>query len=228
MAITTVRGAPRGAPRRPRRDPIYRAIVGLGLTTCGAMRWDLSVSGEEHVPTAGPAVLASNHIGVMDFVFLGLAAHRRGRFVRFMAMKEAFDNPLGGPLLRSMRHIPVDRRGDAAASYRQAVDELGEGEMVGLHPEGKINRALVPVAGKTGAVRMAMATGAPLLPAAIWGSQLLLAPGVRKFPRHVAVSVEIGPALEIEPGLDAESLTERLMDRIRDMWRGAVAASRGA
>jgi 1-acyl-sn-glycerol-3-phosphate acyltransferase len=215
-----------GAARRGQPDPLYRSVVGLALLTCKVMRWNVDVTGARFIPAEGPAVLASNHVGNMDFVFLGFAGHRRGRLVRFMAMQEAFDHWLAGPLLRGMRHIPVDRRGDAAASYRDAVGALRSGEVVGVHPEGKINRSSLPAAGKSGAVRMALATGAPLIPAAVWGSQRLVAPGEpRKFPRNLSISVTIGEPIHLDATADAARSTTLLMERIGGLLRGADSSS---
>ncbi len=217
------------ARQRPPPEPLYRSVVGLALLTCKTMRWDVAVSGERFIPDEGPAVIASNHVGHMDFVFLGLAARMRGRLVRFMAMQEAFDHWLAGPLLRGMRHIAVDRRGDAAASYRDAVAVLRSGEVIGVHPEGRINRGTALDTGKTGAVRMALATGAPLIPAAVWGSQRLIAPGARrKFPRNVSISVSIGEPLRLAVGADAGHSTNLLMERIRELLRPSPEGSGGA
>src|SRR3954470_4712858 len=117
-------------------DLVYRPVVGATLAGFWLMRWDIRTTGLEHIPTRGPAIIAANHVGYLDFAFLGMGAHRRGRLVRFMAMKEAFGHWLGGPLLRGMRHIPVDREGDAGASLRPALRALRAGEIVGIHPEG--------------------------------------------------------------------------------------------
>jgi 1-acyl-sn-glycerol-3-phosphate acyltransferase len=213
---------------RQKADPVYRTVVQFALATRALMRWEVAVSGEEHIPADGPAVIASNHIGNLDFVFLGFAAHRRHRLVRFMAMQEAFDHWLAGPLLRGMRHIPVDRKGDAAAAYAHAIRVLEGGEIVGIHPEARINRSLVPGSGKTGAARMALATDAPLIPAAVWGSQRFLAPGARpRFPRNVPVAVHFGPPLEADAVGGCEGLTESLMERIRMLWTDAVMAQDG-
>ncbi len=220
MVVATV---PAATPR-PRRDLLYRGLVLIALATCRVMGWKVAISGEEHIPAFGPAILASNHVGNMDFVFLGLAGHRRGRLVRFVTMQEAFDHWLAGPLLRGMHHIPVDRAGDAAAGVHLAIRALEDGQVVGIHPEGRISRSLVPGPGKTGAVRMALATGAPLIPAAVWGSQRLIAPGAPvKFPRDVRVSVAIGEPLPMQPAADVDGLTSRLMERIGELWRQSAA-----
>ena len=74
----------------------------------------------EHVPRTGGAVMAINHVGYLDFTFAGLAAQPAGRLVRFMAKKEVFDHRVSGPLMRGMKHIPVDRLGAPADELRRA------------------------------------------------------------------------------------------------------------
>jgi 1-acyl-sn-glycerol-3-phosphate acyltransferase len=209
---------------RPRSDPLYRTVVGLALTTFEVMRWHVDVSGEEHIPRSGPAIIASNHIGYLDFLFLGLAGRRQGRFVRFMAIQAAFDHWAAGPLLRGMRHIPVDRRGDPAAAFDRAVGALRTAEVVGIHPESKLSPSLMPMAAKTGAARMALATGAPLIPAAVWGSQRLFPHRRRpKVPRHVSIAVRLGPPVDVHRSDDCADLTGRLMGRIGGLVDEAIA-----
>lgn len=208
------------------RERPYRIVIAIAIRLLRLMRWDLHTSGLEHVPREGPAVLAANHIGFGDFVFIGRAALYRGRLTRFMAKKEAFDHWLTGPILRSMHHIPVDRFGarpeDAIAP---AVEALRRGEVVGIHPEGTISRSFVPATGKTGAARIAAASGAPLVPVAIWGSHRILTAGhVRGLlRRHIDVMVRFGPPIELEPGEPPAAVTARLMDRIREMVAEEVA-----
>src|SRR6266511_366447 len=198
------------------------------------MRWDMRPTGLRNIPDRGPAIFASNHIGYLDFAFIGEAASRRGRLIRFLARGDAFDHWLGGPLLRAMRHIPVDREGNASAALGAARAAVEAGEAVGIHPEGAMSRSFVPQPGKTGAARLALATGASLVPTAVWGSQRILAPGHPKFPRHVVVTVDFGAPVHPEQGEDAAALTGRLMDAIRVMVQRAagrgvagLAAGRG-
>ncbi len=188
------------------------------------LRWEIRTSGEEHLPTEGRAIIASNHVAHLDFVFLGVAARERGRLVRFMAMREVFDHRIAGPLVRGMRHIRVDRDGDAAASLDRAATALRHGEVVGLHPEGRMSRSLVPSPGKSGAARLAIETGAPLFPAAVWGSQRILARGRRpRYPRGVSVVVAFGPPVPVAQDADATELTALLMARIGELVDRAVA-----
>src|SRR5204862_2155362 len=132
------------------------------------LRFD--ISGAEHVPTSGGAVLASNHVSYLDFIFVGLAAHPAKRYVRFMAKEAVFRHRVAGPLMRGMHHIPVDRTA-GAGSYKAAVDALRSGEIVGVFPEATISRSFELKDFKAGAARMAAEAGVPLLPTVIWGSQ---------------------------------------------------------
>jgi 1-acyl-sn-glycerol-3-phosphate acyltransferase len=199
-------------------------VIGLAPLTFKVMDWRVSMDGTEHVPLEGPAIIASNHLSHLDFVFLGLAAHQRRRFVRFMAILSAFEHPVSGPLLRGMHHIPVDREHDPARAFDIAVQALRRGEVVGLHPEGRIRPSAVRLPGRTGAVRMARETGAPLIPAAVWGTQPFLKPGARrKFPRDVAVAVQMGSALPLDRTMSLADATACLQDRIDDLESRAAA-----
>jgi 1-acyl-sn-glycerol-3-phosphate acyltransferase len=194
---------------------VYRPVIGLALATFRVMDWDVRTMGLEHIPSSGPAIIAANHVGYLDFTFLGMGAHRRGRLVRFMAMKEAFGHWLGGPLLRNMGHIPVDRERNAKASLAPALVALRHGEIVGIHPEGGMSRSFVTAPGKSGAARLAIESGAPLIPAAVWGSQRIMAQGRRpRFPRDVVVMVGFAAPVPAPPGSDPAAVTATLMDAI--------------
>jgi len=206
-------------------DLFYRFVVRFALLVVKVMDWRVDVTGAEHLPRRGPALIASNHIGYLDFVFLGVGARCQGRLVRFMAMEESFRHPVSGPLLRAMKHIPVDRYGEAAAAVDAGVAALRRGELVGLHPEGLLSRSFVLQEGKTGAVRMAQASGAPIVPAAVWGTQRILPPkGRPRLPRHVAVSVRFGEPIPVPAGADPVEVTRTLMGRITELLDQAVAA----
>jgi 1-acyl-sn-glycerol-3-phosphate acyltransferase len=177
-------------------EPVYRPVIGLALTVFRMMGWQIHVRGSEHIPATGSAVLAANHVGYLDFTFIGYGARERGRLVRFLAKKEVFEHRLSGPLMRGMRHIPVDRFGRATESLPVAVDSLRRGEVIGMFPEATISRSFVPRAGKSGAARIAMEGRAPLIPCAVWGSQRILTKGrPRNLQRGVAISVAFRPPL---------------------------------
>jgi 1-acyl-sn-glycerol-3-phosphate acyltransferase len=199
-------------------EPVYRPVIGLALGIFKAMGWQVRRFGVENIPTTGPAVLASNHIGYLDFVFVGYAARDRKRLVRFMAKKEVFDHPVAGKLMRGMKHISVDRFARASDSIDAAVGALKAGEVVGMFPEGTISRSFVPRGAKSGAARMAMLAGVPLVPSAVWGSQRLLTKGrPRNLQRGVPISVAYGPPVDYEPDDDPAVVTKRLMATISEM-----------
>ena len=117
--------------------------------------------------------------------------------------------------MRGMKHIPVDRFARASDSIDDAVSALKRGEIVGMFPEGTISRSFVPRGGKTGAARMAMEAGAPLIPCATWGTQRILTKDRPKnFERNVAIDVHIGEQIDYEPGENAVDVTTRLMEAI--------------
>ena len=194
---------------------VYRPVIGTALGLFKAMGWKVRTFGAENLPISGPVVLASNHIGYLDFVFVGYAARERGRLVRFMAKKEVFDHKVSGPLMRGMKHIPVDRFAQASDAVDEAVRRLKAGEAVGMFPEGTISRSFVPREGKTGAARMAMEANAVLLPCATWGTQRILTKDRPKnYQRKVAMDVYIGEPINYEPDGDIVEVTGRLMDAI--------------
>jgi 1-acyl-sn-glycerol-3-phosphate acyltransferase len=174
----------------------------------------ITVQGAEHVPTTGGAVLASNHISYLDFIFAGLAARPSRRLVRFMAKREIFDHPVGGPLMRGMRHISVDREA-GAGSYKQAMAALRSGEVVGVFPEATISQSFTVKEIKNGACRLAAATGVPLVPVALWGTQRLWTKGRPRAltQRGVAISILVGEPLEVTRA-SAEASTVELRRRM--------------
>ena len=197
---------------------VYRPVIGLALTLFKTMGWSISTSGTEHIPVEGPAVIATNHVGYLDFTFVGYAARERGRLVRFMAKQEVFEHPVAGPLMRGMKHIPADRYGRTELAIERSVDAVLAGEVVGMFPEGTISRSFVPREGKTGAARIAMKAGAPLIPGAVWGSQRILTKGRPKnFERRIDISVDFGPPVEYGDGDDPQTVTEALMTAIGEL-----------
>lgn len=194
---------------------VYPPVIGAALTIFKVMDWRIRTFGLDHIPFTGPVVLASNHIGYLDFVFVGYAGRERRRSVRFMAKKEVFDHPVAGPLMRGMKHISVDRYDKTRDAIDGAVAALRRGEAVGMFPEGTISRSFVPRAGKTGAARMAIMGKAPLIPCAVWGTQRILTKGrPRNLERKVAIDVHVGEPIPVSGGDDASAQTERLMKAI--------------
>lgn len=204
-------------------EPVYRPVVGLIRAVFRAMGWRITVTGSEHIPRTGAAVLATNHVGYLDFTFIGYAAREQRRLVRFFAKKEIFDKPVIGWLMRGMKHVPVDRFGRAVDSLHAGVEALQRGEVIGMFPEATISRSFVPAAGKTGSARMAVLAGAALVPGAVWGSQRLSTKGRRPSPRRgVAITVAFGEPIAYQPDEDPSDVSKRLMTRIAELVEDAA------
>jgi 1-acyl-sn-glycerol-3-phosphate acyltransferase len=208
-------------------ERVYRPVIRVALGLFRALDFQFTIEGEEHIPQVGGAVLASNHVSYFDFMFVGLAALPKRRFVRFMAKKAVFDNRVSGPLMRGMHHIPVDRAAGAAA-YGAAVTALQDGELVGVFPESTISRAFVPRAFKSGAARMAMDAEVPLLPVVVWGGQRVWTTGRKpRWKRHVPIVVTIGAPIEVTGAESAVALTAVLHERITKLAEQVQSAYPG-
>jgi len=206
------------------RDFTYPPVILTAKTLFKTLGMKFQMSGTEHIPRTGGAILAANHIGYVDFIFDGFAAQPSGRLVRFMAKKEAFDHKISGPIMRSLHHISVDRE-NGQASYDQAVEYARNGEIVGIFPEATISRSFEIKELKTGAVRMAAEAGVPLIPMVTWGTQLLKTkdhPSDMK-GRGKTIGLHVGAPLEVtgedpvaETALLREAMTELLDKAIAD------------
>lgn len=178
------------------------------------LRW--TVEGAHLIPVRGPVILASNHVSYLDPLVLAYVAQTRGRKVRFLAKAELFEHRVLGPLLRQWRQIPVQRASvDAAASLGAAEEALAQGECVVIFPEGTISLDLDPTPGKSGAARLAAATGVRITPLGLWGAQRILFKGRKPVWRAgVAESVVVGAPVRVGGNDDIGTATDRLMDAI--------------
>lgn len=196
---------------------VYPVLISLSRLLFGLLGLRIRVVGDERVPVVGPAVLACNHVSYLDFVFAGLAARRSRRLVRFLCRSDVWGRRPFGWLMRSMQHVPVVRDHGASA-YLLARSALRRGEVVGIFPEGGVSRSYVLRPVLRGAVRLAMDTGAPLLPVVVWGPQRLWLVDHRPRPRRgVAVSVLVGPPLAIDPDGDVTEQTSRLRACLQEL-----------
>ncbi|MBD0693659.1 lysophospholipid acyltransferase family protein [Streptomyces sp. CBMA123] len=198
---------------------VYPPVIGAALTAFRALDVRIKIIGAEHIPAKGGAVLVSNHISYLDFLFAGLGAYRGGkRKTRFMAKDDVFRHSISGPLMRGMKHIPVDRT-DGQPAYEAAVRALRAGEVVGVFPEATISRSFMLKKFKTGAARMAADSGTPLLPVILWGTQQLWTKGRPKTltKRHVPVTIMIGEPIHLVPGDKPVMVTRKLRAAMSEM-----------
>ncbi len=180
------------------------------------------VGGTENVPRTGPAILVGNHRSYFDIPAIIQMMRRTGRTGRILAKKELFDVPVVGALATALGGIPVDRSRGGQESFETAAVALEAGELVCLLPQGTIPRGerfYDPVLkGRTGAARLAAATGAPVIPFGVWGSEKVW-PRSSALPRMLSltapptVRVRVGPPVEGLGGTPAAD-TRRIMDAI--------------
>ncbi len=202
-------------------DHVYFPVIGIAKTLFALQGLRFTVTGAENVPRRGGAVLAINHTGYLDFTYAGNAVLPRGRFVRFMAKESIFRNPVAGPLMKGMKHIPVDRAAGGAA-YRKAVEALRSGEIVGVYPEATISRAFELKEFKVGAARMAQEAGVPIIPCVIWGAQRVW---TKDHPKRMGrtntpIYVDLGAPITVGPQDNAHEVTARLKETMAAMLEG--------
>lgn len=128
--------------------------------------------GAERIPADGPAILAANHVSMLDGPTLCIAPYSRGRIVRSLVASEFFDVPLVGWCLRRLRQIPIRRGRKDSGALDEAIATVRAGAIAAIFPEGHVNPDpdhLQRV--RTGVARIALASGAPVMPVGIWGSQ---------------------------------------------------------
>ncbi|MFI7704711.1 lysophospholipid acyltransferase family protein [Nonomuraea sp. NPDC049480] len=197
---------------------VYPPVIAAARTFFRALDIRFHLEGTEHVPRSGGAVLVSNHISYLDFIFAGFATLPSKRLVRFMAKQDVFDHRISGPLMRGMHHIPVDR-GAGAGSYATALRMLKAGEVVGVFAEATISRSFTVKDIKNGAIRMAQATNVPLIPVGLWGSQRLWTKGrPRKLlQRHVPLTILVGEPMYPKRGEDVNQHTADLHTRLSEL-----------
>lgn len=198
-------------------DRVYPPVIAAAKLMFKVLDLQITVEGAHHVPRTGGAVLASNHVSYLDFIFAGYGARPSGRLTRFMAKHEIFANKIAGPLMRGMHHIPVDRSA-GQASFQQALSALRSGEVVGIFPEATISRSFTVKDIKSGANRLAHEAGVPLIPVALWGTQRLWTKGRPKnlTQRHVPITILIGEPFQPSPGDSGDALLRKRLQELLD------------
>ncbi|MEV5753524.1 1-acyl-sn-glycerol-3-phosphate acyltransferase [Actinoallomurus sp. NPDC052308] len=205
-------------------SPVWRAIV-VGilrplLFTLLKRDW----KGQDNIPRKGGVIIAVNHLSWSDPLAMAHFIYKAGRFPVYLAKAGVFKAPVIGRIIRRTGQIPVYReRADAALALRDAEKGLRGGECVIFYPEGTCTRDpdLWPMTGKTGAARMALTTGVPVIPVAHWGAHILWPYGTKKFrpfPRKT-MHVVAGPPVDLSKyegrPLDAETLNAATADIMR-------------
>lgn len=199
-------------------EPVYGSAIRATRLLWRLQGLKFTVTGVDHLPTTGGAVIAINHTSYFDFTFAGLPAYEQGlgRKVRFMAKQEVFDHRITGPLMRGMRHIPVDRS-SGAPSFDAAVQVLKGGELVGVYPEATISRSFELKEFKSGAARMAIAADVPIIPHIVWGAQRIWTKDHPKKMWRPKVPISVAVGEPIQPTLAPTELTALLRSRMQHL-----------
>ncbi len=173
-------------------NPVVWAVcvraVDLAVRVLGTVR----ISGAEHVPRTGAALLAANHVSHLDPVVLLVVAHRCGRKVRIMGVQDVHDHPLVGRFVRAGRHIPVVQGSPSRAPLLAAETALRAGELVLVYPEGTIPEAGAEVAAKGGVGLLTSRAGVPVVPLRSRGLERGALAGWRPW-RRLRATVHVGP-----------------------------------
>ena len=215
--------APPGVPKPLGIEPQQVATT---LAREEFLPWvDIELSGVENVPESGPTILAINHRSYLDPLIVGYAAGKIGRPARFLSKKEVTDAPIVGQITKALGAIRVDRENKSDAPMMEATRALRAGELIAVFPQGTIPRGEQffdpELQGRFGAVRLAIETGATLVPIGLWGTEHVW-PRNRKLP--YLLNLANPPVVQIcigEPYLPSSDKPEEaiveLMDKISNL-----------
>lgn len=219
---------------RERRGWAWSVVVGIVKPTLLATTKHEWIDGEK-IPAQGGCVIAMNHISHIDPLTLGWLLYEHGRLVQYLAKDALFEVPVFKYIVRDARMIPVSRLStDAAKSFEAACVAVRAGGCVGVYPEGTITKDPTgwPMRGKTGAARIALETGCPVIPIGQWGAQEILAPYTLRphvIPRRTA-RYKVGDPVDLSD-LMGKAITSDVLheatDRIMDAITALVADLRG-
>jgi len=218
----------------PGERALFRTVAVLNAIMVPFTRRDWR--GQEKVTKTGGLIFAVNHISNADPLAIGLFIAYSGRWPRFLAKTSLFRLQIIGRVLRACGQIPVERASRAAGdALKAAIRAVEDGRAVTIYPEGTITRdpQLWPMAGKTGAARIALETGCPVIPIGQWGAQEIMYGREIRFPKllpRTTLRVEAGDPVDLDDLRDqpvtAAVLTEAT-DRIMDAITALVADLRG-
>jgi 1-acyl-sn-glycerol-3-phosphate acyltransferase len=198
---------------------LYWVVKGV-LTPVLHVSFRIKVEGRQHVPRRGPAILAANHRSFLDSIFLPLVVRRR---VTFVAKAEYFDDPKTAWFFRGVGQIPIRREGGEASerALETAMSVLQQGNVFGIYPEGTRTRDGFLHRGHTGVARLALRSGAPIVPVGMIGTDEVQ-PVDSKMPKFMrTVTIRFGEPLETarqrgkqDDRLALRELTDELMYEI--------------
>jgi 1-acyl-sn-glycerol-3-phosphate acyltransferase len=232
MISSEVRGDVGGWGERPvaqRRIGFWRRLSVVLVLSSMKVWTKRTWTGMENMPPGGGFIVTPNHMSQFDPLVVAHYLYNSGRWPRFLAKASIWKIPVLGFLLTKTLQIPVERGSvEAVRSLDTLIAAIRQGGVVVIYPEGTTTRepGLWPMRGKTGAARLALATGAPVVPMATWGAQRVHDPRTNKIslkPR-VPVSVTVGKPVDLSRFHGAaptktvlEQMTEQIQLASRDL-----------
>jgi 1-acyl-sn-glycerol-3-phosphate acyltransferase len=193
------------------------------LTPTFRFLWHIEVEGMDNVPASGGAIIAPNHISVLDSFFVPVVLPRR---ITYVGKAEYLDSWKTRHLFPAMGMIAVDRSGGdaAAAALDAAAGVLDRGELFGIYPEGTRSRDGLLHRGHTGVARLALRTGSPIVPLGIQGTVEVMPAGARRPVLWRTVRLRIGRPIEVDryrnrhhDRMLLRELTDEVMYEIREL-----------
>lgn len=210
-------------------NPWWRFGVPVAAAIARAV-FRIRVSGIHHVPLRGPAILAFNHVSVLDGPCVAIeVAWRRRRETRFLVAAELFASPVPGWFLRRYDQIPIRRGSRDAGALDEAITTIRRGALAAIAPEGVVS----PVPGRlqrvrSGVARIALPTGAPVVPVGIWGTHRRWPKGRREWGPPLRPRLGLAFGEPIQPNGDAtdHDAIDAFVGVVRERLEEQVEAAR--
>jgi 1-acyl-sn-glycerol-3-phosphate acyltransferase len=203
-------------------EPVFRILEIAAEVAVKATGTAITFRGLDNIPRVGGAVMAINHTSYVDFLPAALAAKKSQRRMRFMIKSEMQKVKPVNFLIRHSKTIPVDRTA-GADSYALAVDELREGELVGVYPEATISRSFELKEFKSGAARMALEAQVPIIPLIVWGAQRIWTKDHPKSVGRNKIPVSVVVGSPITPTGSADQLAATMRASMTEVLHGVQA-----
>jgi 1-acyl-sn-glycerol-3-phosphate acyltransferase len=197
-------------------EPVFRTLEIAAKALVMATGTKIAYQNLENIPRTGGAVVAINHTSYVDWLPAALAVHYRGRRIRYMIKAEMQKVKVVNFLIKHTKTIPVNR-GAGSEAYTEAVRLLQAGEMVGLMPEATISRSFELKDFKTGAARMALEAGVPMVPLIVWGAQRIWTKDHPRNVGHEKIPVIVAAGQSLSPDDDVEHLDAALRDEMTSL-----------
>jgi len=197
-------------------EPVFRTLEIAAKALVAATGTEITYQNLENIPHTGGAVIAINHTSYVDWLPAALAVYHRGRRIRYLIKAEMQQVKAVNFLIKHTKTVPVNR-GAGTQAYAEAVRLLQSGELVGLMPEATISRSFELKDFKTGAARMALEAGVPMVPLIVWGAQRIW---TKDHPRNLGrkkIRVVVAAGRPLSPAGDVEHLDAALRDEMTSL-----------